>query len=302
MTDITGIPAYQFDRVTNTSYLGKTSRNSFIFTAVADSEWTVGETAHVSYVMSLITDTVLQHFSDRYQSDPIALNCFFLAKTITSNLIIEIEELKISKKGICYARAILKQTKDLKRLESTESYNPFEWIDKVHSIFTMKNMDSEKGVTYIYKNPLQHPLDTLEPYTYPYMADFVDCLFDTSSFAKDEKDVGKPEQTQVMTFKDGRPTDFKSIPYWCDMIISSAALIGPAMTGGPVWCATIQMEVQFKRKPTGQKITAHLITKHIINGRFEIDGEIWNEQGEILAITRHQSMIVPWSRNIEAKI
>ncbi|KAG2203012.1 hypothetical protein INT47_013228 [Mucor saturninus] len=273
MTDLTGIPAYQFDRVTNTSYLGKTSRNSFIYTAIADSEWTVGETAHGGIIKV-----------------PNYLQCS------------EIEELKMSKKGICTARAILKQTKDLKRLESTESYNPFEWIDKVHSIFTMKNMDSEKGVTYIYKNPLQHPLDNLEPYTYPYMADFVDCLFDTSSFAKDEKDVGKPEQTQVMTFKDGRLTDFKSIPYWCDMIISSAALIGPAMTGGPVWCATIQMEVQFKRKPTGKKITAHLITKHIINGRFEIDGEIWNEQGEILAITRHQSMIVPWSRNIEAKI
>jgi hypothetical protein len=236
--------------------------------------------------MGIIIDSVIQLFSDKHQSDPVALNCFFFNKTLGGNLIIEVEELKMSRKGYCIVRAILKQTKDLKSLDNVESYDPSEWSDKVQGIFTMGNMDAEQGVTYFYNNPLPPSLDELEPYHYMFMGDYVNSKLDMRNFAKDENDIGKPEITQTMGFKDERPIDFKSIPYWCDMFITPPSLLGPVVLGGPVWCPTMQLEVQFKRKPTGQNIIAHFVTKHIINGRFDVDGEIWNEQGQILAITR----------------
>lgn len=233
--------------------------------------------------MSIITDSVIRLFSDRHQTDPVALNCFFFNKTLAGNLVIEIEELKMSKKGYCIVRAVLKQTKDLSALEDMSAYDPSEWTDKVQAVFTMGNMDSEEGITHLYKSPAPSSdlVERLEPFKYTFMSDFVDSKFETSSF----KDA-TPEYTQMMNFKDQRITDFKSIPYWCDMILPPPHLLGEETFGGPVWCPTMQLEVQFKRKPTGQKIVAHFITKHIINNRFDIDGEIWNDNGDILATTR----------------
>lgn len=236
--------------------------------------------------MAIIIDSVIRQFSDKHQTDPVALNCFFFSKTLPGNLIIEIDELKMSRKGYCVVRAILKQTKDLKSLKSIESYNPSEWLDKVQCIFTMGNMDQEQGVTHYHKNPTPPTLDHLTPYHYTFMGEFLDCKFDLGNFPKDDQTPGKPQITQTMAFKDGRPIDFKSIPYWCDMFITPPILLGPAVLDGPIWCPTMQLEVQFKRKPTGKSIIAHFEANHIINGRFDVTGDIWNEKGEILALTR----------------
>ncbi|GAA5810033.1 hypothetical protein MFLAVUS_003449 [Mucor flavus] len=290
-------PTSQFDEATATSYLGKTNRGTYVFSGEAKMEWAIGEVPNVSYVMSIITDSVLKVFEDKHQKDTVALNCFFFNKTLAGNLIIEIEELKMSRKGYCIARAVLKQTKGLDRLSNLSSYDPSEWTDKVQTMFTMGNMDSEEGITCYHKRPVFSDLDKLEPFTYTFMSEFIDSKFETGSLPVNMDDSGTPEYTQLMNFKDQRPTDFKSIPYWCDMILPPPFLLGQDVLGGPVWCPTMQIEVQFKKKPTGKQIVAHFITNHVINGRFDIDGQIWETNGDILATTRHQCLIVPWSRN-----
>ncbi|KAI9487814.1 MAG: thioesterase-like superfamily-domain-containing protein [Benjaminiella poitrasii] len=286
-----------FDQVTNTLFLGETDRGSYVYTGSASEKWCIGDVPHVGYVMSIIIDSVLQHFSTKHQTDPVALNCFFFSKTIPGNLILEIEELKMSKKGYCVVRSILKQKKDLQPLTSLMDYNPSEWHDKVQCIFTMGNMDSEQGPIFYYKNRLPPSTEHLEPYNYIFMGEYLTTHFDMSSFFESDTKPGNPEVTQTMAFSDGRPIDFKSIPYWCDMFVTPPAMLGPAVLDGPVWCPTMQLEVQFKRKPSGKQILAHFLVPHIINGRFDLDGEIYNEKGEILATTRHQCLIVPWSRN-----
>ncbi|KAG2203011.1 hypothetical protein INT47_013227 [Mucor saturninus] len=272
----------QFDEATITSYLGKTERGAHVFTGVASTRWSVGDVPN-------------------HQTDPVALNCFFFNKTLGGNYIVEIEELKMSGKGYCVVRAILKQTKDLTALDTVSSYQPSRWIDKVQGVFTMGNMDAEKGVTNLHKHPTPPPLDHLVPYEYIFMGEFVDAKLDTHILPVEDR-TNQPELTQVIGFKDGREVDFKSMPYWCDMFLALPWLMGPTFLGGPIWCPTMQLEIQFKKKPTGKKVVGHFLSRHIINGRFDVDGEVWNEQGEILAITRHQNLIVPWSRNVKAKI
>lgn len=240
----------------------------------------------IGYVMAMIIDSVIRQFADKHQTDPVALNCFFFSKTLPGNLIVEIDELKMSRKGYCVVRAILKQTKDLKKLESLAAYNPSEWIDKVQGVFTMGNMDQEEGITHYHKHPPAPSQEHLEPYEYTFMGEFVDCKFDMRNFPTTDEKPGNPEVTQTMSFKDGRPVDFKSIPYWCDMFITPPVLLGPALLDGPIWCPTMQLEVQFKRKPTGKTVLAHFAARHIINSRFDVDGEIYNEQNELLALTR----------------
>ncbi|KAI8374848.1 thioesterase-like superfamily-domain-containing protein [Blakeslea trispora] len=289
---------YNFDEATTTQYLGKTNAGGFIFKGAASDKWSIGNVPNVSgYVIAVMLDAVIQHFSAKHQTDPVSLNCFFFSKTLPGHLILEIDELKMSKKGYCVVRCVLKQKVDLKPLDSTSTYNPSEWKDKVHGIFTMGNINSEQGVTHFYK-PIEPPsVNTLTPYKYKFMGEFLDASFDMNNVPTDSAVPGKPEVSQLIGFNDERPIDFKSIPYWCDMFIPPPMLLGPAVLNGQVWCPTMQLEVQFKQRPSGLKVLAHYIANQIINGRFDVTGEIWSEAGDILALTRHQCLIVPWSRN-----
>ncbi|KAG1177850.1 hypothetical protein G6F70_002193 [Rhizopus microsporus] len=281
----------EFDKATDTRFIGQYN-NASIYAGAADS-------VNDRYVASIVLDSVLRHFSTKYQQDPIAMNCFFLKKTDIGHLIVEITEIKMSSKGYCIVRASVKQRKDLSRpLGSIDDYEPNEWIEKLHSIITMGNMNSEKGLTMFTNSPQPPSTEHLVPFKYRWMGEHVNAKFDVRNASKEDF-IGRPEVTQLIGFSDGRPVDSKSIPYYCDMFITPPALISEEVHGGPIWCPTMQMEVQFKakvKKDTSQ-ILAHFLAPNIINNRFDIDGQIWDEDGTLLALTRHQCLIVSWSRN-----
>ncbi|KAI8388352.1 thioesterase-like superfamily-domain-containing protein [Radiomyces spectabilis] len=303
--------SFAFDRATQTTYLGETPNGITCFKGTASLDWAIGEVPNVSYVVALMTDSVLQHFSQRYQKHTVALNCFFFRKTLAAPFIIEIEPLKMSSKGYCVVKVSLKQSKDPRSStvpSSIDQYDPTIYVEKVHGIFTMGNMDNEQGVTHFHDAPKAPTKDTMVPYKYVFMGEFLTSKLDMSTAPRQpdgslatpksaEILPGKPEVSHSMQFSDGRPIDFKSMPYWCDMFITPPALLGPNILGGPVWCPTMQLEVQFKRVPSGKEILGHYKAPHIINGRFDLDGEVFDSEGNLLALTRHQCLVVPWSRN-----
>ena len=103
-----------------------------------------------------------------------------------------------------------------------------QYTEKVHVIFTMGNMDNEKGVTHFHE-PYQPPnMDAMIPYKHTYMGDFIQGLVDPTSIPKDHISGvgGKAYFNQLLKFTDGRDIDFKSIPYWCDMFVTPPVLLG----------------------------------------------------------------------------
>ncbi|KAI8989266.1 thioesterase-like superfamily-domain-containing protein [Pilobolus umbonatus] len=278
---------YEFDKVTKTELLGVRVNGNRVYT---------GKTNSGGFVMSIIMDSIMQDFSSRYQSDPIALNCFFLSKSLIGDVVVELEDIKISSKGYCLAQASLKQRADGSPLLDINDYRPSEWSERVKSIVTMGNMDGEEGITLYTKNHAPPSEDILVELEYPFMKGLVKTSLDVTAFAIEEHE-GRPEVDTKMAFGDDRPIDFKSMPFWCDMSMTPPVLLGEKALGGSVWCPTMQLEVQFKRKPSGTAVLGHFLAPHIINNRFDIVGEVWDMDGNILAITTHQCLIVPWSRN-----
>jgi hypothetical protein len=239
-------------------------------------------------VLSILFDSVLRLYSDRYQVDPIALNAFFLRKTETKGVIIEIHDVKVNRKGYCVTRATLKQSsKHPEPIKSLAEYHPEDFVDKVLGVFTMGNMASETGVSRDYDLPLPPNEADLQPYNFVYMNDLVEIMADSQPDPTQERPMAV---NQTIRFKDQRPIDMKSMPFWCDMFLSPPNMLGPQVWGEPqqLWCATMQMEIQFKRKcPQGlDKVSASLVTHTLKNSRFDIDGWIWDQQGELLATTR----------------
>ncbi|KAI8093590.1 thioesterase-like superfamily-domain-containing protein [Halteromyces radiatus] len=309
---------FQFDQATKTTFLGQTNTGSACYHGQASDQWVVGSVPNVSgYVVSLLLDSVLRHFEQRFQKHPISLHCFFFGKTLPGNFIVEIEDLKTSGKGYCVCRASLKQYKDvtLPLPTSIHDYNSEDFITKVHGLFTMGNMETEQGRTYYHKNPKAPSRDKLVPTNYFIMGDLVNAKVDPSTFprmadtgdliserssSKDNHETvaGQPELSQCMSFADGRPIDMKSLAYWSDMFLTPPFLLGPSFWGGNIWCPTMELSIQFKGIPSNtSEILAHFKVPHIINNRFDLDGELFDGDGNLLALTRHQCLVVDWSRN-----
>ncbi|CAO3598288.1 unnamed protein product [Absidia cylindrospora] len=248
-------------------------------------------------------DSVLRLYSERYQVDPVALNCFFLRKTEMTAIIIEIKDIKVNRKGYCVTQATIKQTKSSQPgqapLQQLEDYHAADYVDKVLGVFTMGNMDNEQGASSDHDLPAppNNGDRQLAPFSLFYMKELIEMEVDAASLP-DPTTIKPMEVHQTIRFRDQRPVDFKSIPFWCDNFVSPPNLLGPVFDG-PLWCATMQMEVQFKRKcPEGlKKVAASFVTHTLKNSRFDIDGWIWGDNGELLATTRHQCLCLPWERN-----
>lgn len=185
------------------------------------------------------------------------------------------------------------------------AYREDAFITRTTSIITMGNMETERGVTHIHKPFSAKPPNPDRMTFHPllYMAEHVTCYKDLSTFPQldDQKRVvkpGVPEFYQALEFSDGRPTDFKCMPYWCDLFFHPIWLLGEKTLGGlPLpYCPTMQLEIQFKRIPKGKQVLAWCVVPHLINGRMDLDGAIFEKDGQLLAITRHQCLVVPWSR------
>ncbi|ORZ23403.1 thioesterase-like superfamily-domain-containing protein [Absidia repens] len=313
---------YQFDQATNTVFLGKTESGSACYTGQASKDWAIGNVPNCGYVVSLILDSVLQNYHQRHQKHPVALNCYFFGKTLPGGFVVEIEELKSSSKGYCICRAVLKQYKNMEQpLPSTiADYTSNEPITKVHGIFTMGNMDTESGKTHYHNNPKAPSRDKMIPTKYAFMGEFFNAQVDPSTFPRssktnqpilsrpfngvDAQDVvieGKPELSQCMSFADGRPMDLKAMGLMVDLFMTPPLLLGTTFWNGAIWCPTMQLEIQFKRIPQTHEILAHFTVPHIINNRFDLDGEIFDADGNILAVTKHQCLVVDWSRNVSSK-
>ncbi|CAO3596319.1 unnamed protein product [Absidia cylindrospora] len=314
--------AFQFDQATHTTLLGTTDSGLTYYTGHASNDWTIGTVPNVSYVLSNIFDAVLKHYSERYQKHPIALNSYFFGKTIPGPLVVVIQELKSSSKGYCICQAALKQHKNIQQalpttLDEYRQTSDDDMIVKVHGIFTMGNMEAETGKTHYHKNPKAPSRDTMIPVKYPFMTDLVDAYIEPSTLPYSsatgqpiyahsmDSDIvpGQTELSQSMAFADGRPIDVKSLAYYADMFIPPPALLGADFWKGPIWCATMQLEILFKRIPQhSQSILAHFKVPHIINNRFDLDGELFDAQGNILAVTRHQCLILDWTRSMVPKM
>ncbi|KAI9252913.1 thioesterase-like superfamily-domain-containing protein [Phascolomyces articulosus] len=294
---------YAFDKATDTYYVGTTSYGVALYNGAADPDWCIGDVPHGGGILSIITDSVLRHFSDKHQKDPVAMNGFFLHKSEVGPCVIAIQDLKTSRKGYCLVKAsLLQPIKDKSYvLASADQFDPEQYKEKVHVIFTMGNMDTEEGVTYFHE-PYQPPnRDVMEPYNFVFMSEFVESRLDLTGSAEGET-PGRPEFNQSIKFKDGRETDFKAIPYWCDMFIPPPVMLGQGVIDGPCWCPTMQLEVQFKRRPKAKEVLCTIASPHIINSRFDASGGVWDLEGNLIAITRHQCLIVPWSRNTKRDV
>lgn len=174
---------------------------------------------------------------------------------------------------------------------SIDDYNPSDYNEqRVHAIATFGDYATENGLTLLTDPtvPPSRSTFTLTEFTAgnSAMGPLIVWKPDLSYFAT-EITPGKPIVNHSIAFADGRKPDVWSMPYFADMFFPPPGLLGADTLGGDSWFPTMQMEVQFKNVPVGKDLVCTFKSRHIINGRFDIDGELWDEEGTLVATTRY---------------
>ncbi|KAI8072890.1 thioesterase-like superfamily-domain-containing protein [Gongronella butleri] len=293
-----------FDKGTHVVYLGKSSWGTHIFAGEVSKRFALGNAPLGGYTSSIALAAVLEHFTGKRQQDPVAMNTFFLRKTEFAPVIVEVQDLKMSRRGYCTSQVTLKQCESAhSMLQRLEDYDAQQYVSKVMAVVTMGNMDDEKGITNYHKLPPCPALDTSRVFVEG-DHDLVEvgkvCL-DAQCIRKGALDALPPEIHEIIAFQDGRQMDAKAMAFFCDMLISPPNQLGERVFGGPLWCPTMQMEIVFKRRFTAKDIqlAASYFTHAVRDNRFDIDGWLWTMDGELVATTRHQCLAIPRERKVK---
>lgn len=94
--------------------------------------------------------------------------------------------------------------------------------------------------------------------------------------------VDKSENKGWIRFKDRRPFDIPSLLLVADSL-PPAVLASQGMVG---WVPTIELSVNIRNLPKTEWLNCSLRTRFITCGLLEADGEVWDEAGNLVAISR----------------
>jgi acyl-CoA thioesterase len=100
--------------------------------------------------------------------------------------------------------------------------------------------------------------------------------------------TGNPETVGWIRFRDGRPPDAWSLLLFADALPPCVFELMPDRA----WVPTIELTVHVRAKPAPGWLLARMTSRHIANGRFEEDGELWDETGTLVAQSRQLAMIL----------
>jgi acyl-CoA thioesterase len=94
--------------------------------------------------------------------------------------------------------------------------------------------------------------------------------------------------TGWIRFADGRPADVAALPLFADAFPPAVFAIGP--TG---WVPTIELTVHVRARPAPGWLRARFETRFLINGYLEEDGELWDEDDNLVAQSRQLALLLP---------
>lgn len=87
-------------------------------------------------------------------------------------------------------------------------------------------------------------------------------------------------------FADDRPMDSLALLLACDAF--PPAVFNTDLPLG--WVPTMDLSFQIRARPTGGPIMCSFRTRHLANGLLEEDGELWDQSGALLALSRQLAL------------
>ncbi|MEE2731515.1 MAG: thioesterase family protein [Pseudomonadota bacterium] len=83
-------------------------------------------------------------------------------------------------------------------------------------------------------------------------------------------------------FRDGTEPDVLSLPFFADCVPPTTF----TKFGAVGWVPTLELTVHIRAKPAPGLLTGRFRTRYLINGLMEEDGELWDSNGDLVALSR----------------
>jgi acyl-CoA thioesterase len=104
---------------------------------------------------------------------------------------------------------------------------------------------------------------------------------------------GRGEVGGWVRFADGRPVDTHALPLLADALPPAVFDLAPSG-----WVPTLELTVQVRGRPAPGWVQAWFRTRFLVNGYLEEDGEIWDQGGRLVALSRQLARLNPPPRGV----
>lgn len=262
-------------------------------------DWCIGTVPNGGYVTGCILEVVATHFSTalakQNQPHTIALHVEFLRRTQAGPATFKVEDVKLGRQA-----------------SVVHVHMSQEGREEVVAYVTNSNMDLEDGVSYDtgYKlNPPRPPVDLGQLdhdndanwemlKVYPF-AKFRKATQKVKFFFPRKEKVIQGVADEWLCFSDGSNFNNSSIGFVADMFPQIVESFRDK-SQGPFWYPTLLLNLDIKKSlpPQGVKwLGVRVQLKKVKNGRMDIDVQVHDEEGDLVALSSHVGFALNASRN-----
>lgn len=239
--------------------------------------WNIGANPNGGYVLAVIAAAL---FDAADKPDPLSLTAHYLRPSSPGPGIVEVEVIRSGRRHTHLVARLMQDT------------------ERVRVLAVFGDLDAAEGPTLVRETPPDLPPPAQGVLRTPsagpsvattstFMDRFETRLSPTSGWVRGEP-TGVPEVTGWTRFADGRPPDVRSLPLFADAFPPPIFELGPAG-----WVPTIELTVHVRARPVDGWLRARFATHVLVDGYLSEDGEIWDDDGRLVAESRQLGMILP---------
>lgn len=237
------------------------------FTGIISDNWSVNGNPNGGYLMAMMVNAMLRN-SDKNVTPVVTAN--YLSRCVPGEAEIHISEIIRSRQFTRF---------EARLLQSGE--------EKIRALGTFVSDSNDCTVTRYESNaPELVPVE--ESVLMPALPKYT--LFNNLELRLDPSCagwmIGKMTDVSLnkgyFRFSDGRPVDLLSL----FLIIDAMPPAVMATQGVTAWIPTIELSVNIRNLPKTDRLKCSLRTRFITCGILEADGEVWDDEGNLAAISR----------------
>jgi len=241
------------------------------YRAQIHERWNVGAVANGGYVMSIGMRALGQALAT---ADPLTVTAHFLRPTLPGALAIETEVVKRGRRFATGVARLLQGGREVVRL-----------------LGTYGDLEQHSGHSRVTARPpvVPHDAGIISRPDAPAVAERYEHRFDAASLSwlrGQRSDLA--EVRGAVRFRDRRPPDVLSLAAIADCFPP------PAFAWlEPTWLPTLELTLHVRGRPRGDWLSSVFRTRFLFGGLLEEDGEIWDETGCLVALSRQLAVAPP---------
>jgi len=255
----TSSPGFEFDQDTFVRAAG-----SGVYEGIITPRWNIGPVPNGGYVLAVGMAALRAELA---APDPLTVTAHFLRPAAPGPVRITVETIKVGRQYSTASARLIQRDKETARI-----------------LATYGDLTRGSGPTHIAGAPPPlPPRETLTPVLRENVPDFAgrfEMLSTNLSFVPGHA-VGPAEVSGWLRFADRRMPDVHALGLIADAFPPAAFHVI-----APGWVPTIELTVHVRARPASEWLRCVFRTRFVFGGLLEEDGEIWDETGTLVALSR----------------